>query len=327
MSEQTTTSDPVMPEVKMNLVRPSAPVIGRVVANESCLKGKSASFVRHTELDVSGTPLAGNFLVGQSFGVIAPGMDERGKPHKVRLYSIACPSWGEDGQGQIVSTTPKRLIEESKPQKADEDADQHTLFLGVCSNYLCDLQPGAEVKITGPSGKRFLLPAKPADHDYLFIATGTGIAPFRGMAMELLQHPQGPCPSQIHLVTGTPYTTDLMYDDLFRRLEAEHENFSYHTAISREPRGDGDRGIYVPALIDEQIDTFGPLLRNPRTLVYMCGLLGMDQGIYLVMIKHDLAAQYITVGDELGDIDPKDWTAKQIKRHVRSTARCMVEVY
>ncbi len=311
----------------MNLVRPSAPVIGRVVSNDSCMKGKSASFVRHTELDVSGTPLAGNFLVGQSFGVITPGMDDRGKPHKVRLYSIACPSWGEDGQGQIVSTTPKRLIEESKPQKPGEDSDRHTLFLGVCSNYLCDLEPGAEVQITGPSGKRFLLPANPADHDYLFIATGTGIAPFRGMAMELLQHPKGPCPSQIHLLTGNPYTTDLMYDDLFSRLEAEHENFSYHTAISRESRGDSDRGIYVPALIEEKIDTFGPLLENPRTLVYMCGLLGMDRGIYLVLIKHNLAGQYITVGDELNDIDPKDWTTKQIKRHLRTTARCLVEVY
>ncbi len=311
----------------MNLVRPSAPVIGRVVSNDSCMKGKSASVVRHTELDVSGTPLAGNFLVGQSFGVITPGMDERGKPHKVRLYSIACPSWGEDGQGQIVSTTPKRLIEESKPQKPGEESDRHTLFLGVCSNYLCDLQPGAEVQITGPSGKRFLLPANPADHDYLFIATGTGIAPFRGMAMELLQHPKGPCPSQIHLLTGNPYTTDLRYDDLFSRLEAEHENFSYHTAISREPRGDSDRGIYVPALIEEKIDTFGPLLENPRTLVYMCGLLGMDRGIYLVLIKHNLAGQYITVGDELNDIDPKDWTTKQIKRHLHTTARCLVEVY
>ena len=311
----------------MNLVRPSAPVTGRVVSNDSCLKGKSASFVRHTEIDVSGTPLAGNFLVGQSFGVIAPGLDDRGKPHKVRLYSIACPSWGEDGQGQIVSTTPKRLIDESQPQKPGEDPDEHTLFLGVCSNYLCDLQPGAEVKITGPSGKRFLLPANPADHDYLFIATGTGIAPFRGMAMELLQHPKGPCPSQIPLLTGNPYTTDLMYDDLFSRLEAEHENFSYHAAISREPRGESDRGIYVPALIEEQIDTFGPLLENPRTLIYMCGLLGMDRGVYLVLVKHGLAGQYITIGDDLSDIDPQDWTSKQIKRHVRTTARLMVEVY
>ena len=82
MTHETTTADPVLPEVKMNLVPVREPVTGRVVSNDLCLKGKANSFVRHTEIDVSGTPLAGNFLVGQSFGVITPGVDERGKPHK-----------------------------------------------------------------------------------------------------------------------------------------------------------------------------------------------------------------------------------------------------
>lgn len=327
MSEQASTTDPVMPEAKLNLVRPNAPVTGRVVSNDMCLKGKANVWVRHTEIDVSGTPLEGNFLVGQSFGVIAPGLDANGKPHKVRLYSVACPRWGEDGQGKIVSTTPKRMIEEYKPQRSGDDPLRHTLFIGLCSNYLCDLQPGDEVQVTGPAGKRFLLPVNPADHDFVFIATGTGIAPFRGMAKELLEHPDGPCPSRIHLLMGSPYTSDLLYDDLFRRLADEHQNFSYHTAISREPRGGSTRGIYVPALIEEQLDTFGPLLESPRTLLYMCGLLGMDFGVYRVLLKNNLAGRYIRVDDELQAIDSKQWTSKQIKRHIHTTARCMVEVY
>ncbi len=329
VSEQTTTTDPVLPEAKMNLVRPSAPITGRVVSNDLCVRGKTkaASFVRHTEIDVSGTPIAGNFLVGQSFGVVAPGVDERGKPHKVRLYSIACPSWGEDGQGNVVSTTPKRLIDEYHPQKDGDDPQRHTLFLGVCSNFLCDLVPGDEVQVTGPAGKRFLLPVSPDDHDFLFIATGTGIAPFRGMVKELLERPHGPCPSRIHLVMGVPYRTDLIYDELFRELAARHANFSYHTAISREPHGDSERGVYCDGLIDEQIDTFGPVLESPRTLVYQCGLLGMDRGFYQVLAKHGLADAYITIADDLKDTDPRQWSGKDVKRHVRPTGRCLVEVY
>ena len=327
MSEQTTATDPVLPQAKMNLVKPGVPVIGRVVSNDLCMNGKSNSFVRHTEIDVSGTPLEGNFLVGQSFGVIAPGVDEKGKPHKVRLYSVACPSWGEDGQGKVVSTTPKRVIEEYKPQKPGDDENAHQLFLGVCSNYLCDLQPGDEVMVTGPAGKRFLLPVNPADHDFLLIATGTGIAPFRGMAMELLENPDGPCPSRIHLMMGTPYTTDLLYDDLFRRLQDEHDNFTYHTAISREPRPGSRRGIYVDALLDERMDVFGELLQSPRTLLYLCGLLGMEAGIYRVMARHGLADGFIKLGEELAGVDPAEWAGKQIKRHIRATPRCMVEVY
>ena len=105
VSEQTTTTDPVMPEPSMNLVRPSAPVTGRVVRNDMCLKSKANVWVRHTEIDVSGTPLEGNFLVGQSFGVIAPGVAANGKPHKLRLYSMSNPSWGEDGEGKVVSSS------------------------------------------------------------------------------------------------------------------------------------------------------------------------------------------------------------------------------
>ena len=329
LREQTKTIEPVLPQVKMNLISVKAPATARVVSNDLCLKGgvKSASFVRHLVVDVTGTPLAGSFLVGQSFGVIPPGEDGRGKPQKVRLFSTACPSWGEDGQGNIVSTTPKRVIDEFKPQKPGDDSQDHALFLGVCSNYLCDQRPGAEVKITGPSGRRFLLPLDTAAHEYLFLATGTGIAPFRGMVLELLENPAGPCRSPIHLIMGSPYTTDLLYDDLFRRLAREHANFHYHTAISREPRPGSDRGIYVHQLIEELIEDFRPLLESPRTLIYICGLLGMQFGVYQVLATHGLGEGYLKRAEPLEGTDPGDWTIDQIKRHVRPTARCMLEVY
>jgi ferredoxin--NADP+ reductase len=293
------------------------------------LRGKSASFVRHVAIDVSGTPLAGNFCVGQSFGVIAPGVDERGKPHKVRLYSIASPTWGEDGAGNVLSTTPKRVIDERAPQKPGDDPDDHRLFLGVCSNYLCDLRVGEEVRLTGPSGRRFLLPADPELHDYLFVATGTGIAPFRGMVMELLERPGGPVPSQIHLVMGSPYRSDLLYDDLFTKLAAEHENFHYHIAISRRAHGGHPRGIYVDALIDEYMDsTFRTLLENPRTLVYVCGLAGMQLGLFRILANRGVGGPYLTVRDaDLAAMDPGEWTRAKIKRFVHPTCRCMLSVY
>ena len=44
----------------------------------------------------------------------------------------------------------------------DEHWETHRLFLGVASNYLCDLKEGDKVTVTGPNGKRFVLPADPA---------------------------------------------------------------------------------------------------------------------------------------------------------------------
>ena len=320
---------PVLPEAKMHLVRPKEPVTGRVVSTRLCMKGKSSAFIRHVAIDVAGTPLAGNFLVGQSFGVVPPGVDEAGKPHKVRLYSIASPSWGEDGEGNVLSTTPKRVIEERVPQRPDDDPEDHSLFLGVCSNYLCDLRVGDEVPVTGPNGKSFLLPVDVDAHDYLFVATGTGIAPFRGMVMELLDRPGGPCSSRIDLVMGSPYTTDLLYDDLFREYAQRHENFRYTTAISREPRAGGSRGVYVDALIEEMLDaTFGAVLAGPRTLIYVCGLAGMQIGLFRLLARHGFADAYLVIRDEeTAAMPPDDWDRDRIKRYVRSGDRCMLEVY
>jgi ferredoxin--NADP+ reductase len=321
---------PVFPEVLMNLVKPTAPVTGTVVSTETCLKGgrKSASFVRHVAIDVSGTPLEGQFHPGQSFGIVPPGNDEKGKPHKVRLYSLASPSWGEDGEGKVISTTPKRVIDEYTPQKEGEEENRHDLFLGVCSNYICDLKVGDKVQVTGPSGRQFLLPVDRNAHDYVFMATGTGIAPFRSMCMDLFDHPDGPTTSQVHVVMGTPYTTDLLYDELFCEYAKKHENFHYHPAVSRELRRDGSRGLYVDGLVTEQFDEiFGPLLENDRGLLYMCGLIGMQFGVYKLLGERGLIDAYMTLKDEVKDVPPSEWTREQMKRYIRPTHRMMVEVY
>ena len=49
---------------------------------------------------------------------------------------------------------------------------------GICSNFLCDAKPGAEVMMTGPTGQVMLLPKDPAT-PVIMVATGTGIAPMR----------------------------------------------------------------------------------------------------------------------------------------------------
>ena len=313
---------PQFPEPELNLVSPKDPVVGRIVSNDSCLRGKSASFVRHTVIDVGGTPLEGRCRVGQAFGVIAPGTDDSGKPHKVRLYSLASPTGGEDGNPARIATTTKRVIAEG-----GADGDAHRLFLGVCSNFLCDLEPGDEVRLSGPNGRRMLLPTEPGNNDYLFVATGTGIAPFRGMLLELLTAKPSAVSSRIHLIMGAPYTTDLIYDELFVQLSRRFPNFRYHTAISRESGTDGSSGLYVHEYLDAHIDEFGELLAGERTLLYACGLAGMQCGLFKVLAEHRLAAPYFEIRDPLACRPPCEWQPQEIRRGVRLTERCSIEVY
>ncbi len=332
-------AEPVFPQVEMNIVPSSRPIAARVVSNDSCMNGKSASCVRHTVIDISDTPLHGTLHSGQAFGVIPPGTDSRGKPHKVRLYSLACPPGGEDGSGRHIATTTKRLIDEWRPPSrarlgsgdwtpgaASEAAIvEYRLFLGLCSNYLCGLRSGDEVMISGPNGKRFLLPVQREAHDYVFIATGTGIAPFRGMIMELLQSPDNGAASRIHLIAGSPYTTDLLYHRQFQTLAREHENFHYHTAISREPSSDG-RGVYAHQLLDRHIDEFAPLLDSTRTLLYLCGIAGMETGVFSVLERHGIDGPYFQRKSSAKAESP-DEQAALTHQAVRTSARCLVEVY
>ncbi|MEM9066229.1 MAG: hypothetical protein AAGB51_12145 [Planctomycetota bacterium] len=305
---------PDLPVVKMHLHNPKAPGTARVVKSEICTAGRrAAGFVRHVELDVSGTELAGRFRAGQSFGVIPPGQDERGRPHQLRLYSIASPTKGEDGSGNVLATTVKRTI--------DEHWDDHSLFTGVCSNYLCDLKEGDEVLVTGPNGKRFLLPERPDEHDYLFFATGTGIAPFRGMIQDLLD---AGVTSRVVLVMGSPYSSDLLYHDELTALAEKHPSFTYLTAISRE----GEGKVYVQDRIGTHAETLVPLLEDKRSLVYVCGIAGMELGIFRELharLDPGRLGRLLAVDQEAGD--PTGWNRKMVNRQLKPTRRMFLEVY
>lgn len=317
-SETLDQSAPLLPEAQMHLYRPKEPATATITRNDLCTKGrKAAGYIRHIEFDVSGTDLAGNCLPGQAIGVIPPGTDDKGRPYHPRLYSLASPQRGEDGEGKILSTTVKRTV--------DEHWDSGNLFLGVASNYLCDRRPGDTIHISGPNGKRFLLPQDTTQHDYLFFATGTGIAPFRGMVRDVLHNAPD---SKITLVMGAPYETDLLYDDELSALSDASDNFTYLTALSRQPNEDGAKA-YVQDRLTSHREQLAPLLESDRTLVYICGIAGMELGIFRGMyetLKDEALAQYLALDDEARE-NPAGWTRKMLHRSIKASKRVMLEVY
>jgi ferredoxin-NADP reductase len=101
---------------------------------------------------------------------------------------------------------------------------------GFMSNFLCDMKEGAEIPCQGPFGD-FIL--RPPVRDTIFIATGTGIAPFRAMLHWLLAEPARHKDRRLWLLFGNRYETDVYYHDEFLRLAAEHLNFHYLPTLSR----------------------------------------------------------------------------------------------
>ena len=100
--------------------------------------------------------------------------------------------------------------------------------MGAGSRYILGLKLGDSVEVLGPLG-RFTLP--PSPKKVLFVATGSGIVPFRPMIRELLE--KRGFTDEIHLDWGMRYEEDLFWIDEFKKLEADHPNFKFDVVLSK----------------------------------------------------------------------------------------------
>lgn len=239
--------------------------------------------VRHIILDPGALPFP--VLEGQSVGVIPPGTDAEGKPHLPRLYSISSPRDGERAGYHNISLTVKR-----------EDK-------GLASNYLCDLEQGAEVEVTGPFGATFLMPSTAESH-LLLICTGTGSAPMRAFTM---QRQRSGATGGMTMFFGARTPDSLPY---FGPLKKVPETLlKQHLVFSRQP--DQDKEYVQDRILAEQ-DRVAELLEDDRTHIYICGLRGMEEGVELALTS---------IAESLG----QQWTA--LRDAMREDGRYHVETY
>jgi ferredoxin--NADP+ reductase len=255
-------------EIPLNLYRVSAPGMARVVANVR-LNPPGYDDVRHITLDLSG--LNYRYLEGQSLGVLPAGVDDRGRPNKLRLYSIASSRLGDDGHGKSASLCVKRVV-------YIEGASHH-VHRGIASNYLCDLKPGDEVAITGPAGKTLLLPDDPTSN-LILIATGTGIAPFRAFLRRIYLELPG-WTGTVYLFFGVRTEAECLYR---AELEAFRDQPGYRLvfAFSSEQTTSDGRRMYVQHRMAERIGELRDLFSQNNTYLYICGLKGLEAGIEAV---------------------------------------------
>ncbi len=262
-------------EIPVNIYKPKSPFVGKCLENRELVREGGSGTVRHLTFDLSGGDL--RYLEGQSIGIIPPGTDEKGKPHKLRLYSIASTRHGDRGDDATVSLCVRQL-EYQHPETGE------TVY-GVCSSHLCNLAEGADVSITGPVGKEMLLPSDEAA-TVVMLATGTGIAPFRAFLERMFEarernlNPDYQFKGLAWLIFGIPYTANILYKEDLERMAAEYpENFRLTYAISREQQNAEGGKMYVQSRVSEYADELFELMRKPNTHVYMCGLKGMEPPI------------------------------------------------
>jgi len=152
----------------------------------------------------------------------------------------------------------------SAPRPAGFDLCLNRVAGGRFSNYLCDLPPGGSIRFEGPFGF-FTLPER-LHRDLVFVATGTGIAPVRGLLQELFA-PGRVTDREVWLIFGVRYPETILYRGEFEQLAAGHVNFHFWPTLSRAPESwTGCRGHVQPHVEALCRDRVGQLD------IYICGL-------------------------------------------------------
>ncbi len=267
-------------DVPVNIYRPKTPFEGTVIENYSLLKEGAIGRVNHITFDLKDSDPFLNYVEGQSIGIMPAGEDANGKPHKLRLYSIASTRHGDNFNGNTVSLCVRQLQYEK---------DGETIN-GVCSTYLCDIKPGDKVKITGPVGKEMLLPDE-EDANIVMLATGTGIAPMRAYLRRMFEPNEKEknkwnFKGKAWLFMGAPKSANLLYEeDLQRYLADNPDNFKYTKAISREQQNTKGGRMYIQDRVLESANELFNMIEDEKTHIYLCGLKGMEPGIDEAMTK------------------------------------------
>jgi benzoyl-CoA 2,3-dioxygenase component A len=244
----------------VGIYAPRSPAIATVVGNHRLTAEDAEVDIRHIVLDFGKTAFP--VLEGQSIGIVPPGVDENGKPHAIRLYSVASPRDGERPRHNNLALTVKRITvdHEGKPVR------------GVASSYLCDAKRGDQVRVCGPYGSTFLMPNHPGSK-LLLVCTGTGSAPMRAMTERRRRRMGLGEGGSIMLFFGARRPEELPYFGPLRKLP--RELIDVRLAFSRV----AGEERYVQDRMREASDEVAAMLRDGETFVYLCGHKRMEAGV------------------------------------------------
>jgi len=152
-----------------------------------------------------------------------------------------------------------------------DDLSEYEFFIrlvegGEFTPLLWELTVGDLINIKGPKG-RFLL--QDDGHTCLFVASGTGLAPFMSMLDTLQGRDQA---RDIVLLHGVSYDHDLAWRDELEGLAVDGAfPLRYAGTVSRPqhcPSWEGLTGR-VEAIVPNQLDRLG--LTSDNTTIYLCG--------------------------------------------------------
>ncbi len=205
----------------------------------------------------------------------------------VRRFWLEKPADFDFRAGQFLTMDlpigEKRLQRWRSYSIANAPADEDLEFCivrsasGEGSKYLFEeIAVGSEIKFKGPDGA-FFLPEK-IEANLVFICTGTGVAPFRSMILDL-KNREIPT-KNIHLIFGTRFESGILYRSEFENFQTQLAGFQYDVALSRQPDWSGEKGYVHEIYLKKYAEP------RPDLHFYICGWSNMiDDAVANLLVK------------------------------------------
>lgn len=181
------------------------------------------------ELVLSAPESAPAFLPGQYVNIDVPGSGQH------RSYSFSSAP-GAARMGFLIKQVPG----------------------GVMSSWLPAATAGQTLQLTGPLGSFYL---RPVTRPLLFLAGGTGLAPFLSMLEVLAQQA---CTQPVHMIYGVTRDQDLVLVDRLHAYAQRIPGFTFTTCVA-DPSTTHERKGYVTHHMPAQA------LHGGNVDVYLCG--------------------------------------------------------
>ncbi len=165
---------------------------------------------------------------------------------------------------------------------------------GTASQLLFSMKPGDTVQASGPYGRLILRDEAP--FRYIFIATGTGVSPYRTMLPEI-EHRIQTYGTKAMFLQGVRTPEDLLYSDDFQALATRYKDHcTFLPYFSRAKNGGHmSTDLLLPFGYPGHVqDSFSTLQLNAaQDIVYLCGNPKMIDDAFVLLQEYGFEPQQI----------------------------------
>jgi Na+-transporting NADH:ubiquinone oxidoreductase subunit F len=163
---------------------------------------------------------------------------------------------------------------------------------GIMSSYIFALKPGDDVTVSGPFGEFF---ARETDNEMVFIGGGAGMAPMRSHIFDQLKRRH--TNRKMSFWYGARSLREAFYVDEFDELAAEHDNFTWHIALS-EPLPEDNWSGYTGFIHTVLHDQYLAKHKAPEDCeYYLCGPPMMNSAVIKMLEDLGVTSDHILLDD------------------------------